>query len=569
MAATASAAPEGRPWLRHYPPGVRTQVTIPEVPMYQLFYERARKHPDRTALVYFGTRISYGRLAGLCDRFAGWLRGLGVRPGDRVGIMLPNCPQIVVAIIGSQRAGAIPSLFNPLYVPREIEHQARDSGVRLFLTLDLLAARAGPALVAAGVHQLALTRVQEYFPFPLKQLFPLKLRREGTRVELPAAPPAVWWQDGMGRSYPPLEPPPVDPRRDVAVLFYTGGTTGVSKGVACSHYNILANVMQVREFVRRPDDPERAEVTINVMPIFHAYGFINCVSYGLSWGHTAVLLPRFDPKQVLQVIQKYRPTAFPGVPTLYIGLLRQPDLAKYDLKSIDYCLSAAAPMPGELMTAFEQATGGKILEGYGLTEASAATHLHPIAGARKPGTVGIPLPGVDCRIVDLVTGADLGPGREGEVVLRGPNVALGYWNRPDETAETFRDGWLYTGDIGVMDEDGYLTIVDRKKDMVIAGGYNIYPREIDEVLYQHPKVQEACAVGVPDAYRGETIKAFVVLKPGETATADEIVAWCRQHLAAYKAPRLVEFVPDLPKSAIGKVLRRVLAQQEREKGGTG
>lgn len=553
-----------RPWFRHYPPGVRPDLAIPDEPFYAAFYRQAVAHPDRAALLYFGTRIPYRRLAQMVDGFAAWLAHLGVAPSDRVGIMLPNCPQAVVAIYGCMRRGALPALINPLNSPREVEQQTREVGARVFITLDLLAQKAAPALAAAGVQRLVLTRVQDCFPWLLRLLYPLKLRRQGVRVQVPSNPAVTWWRPGATAAGTPPAPPAVDPGRDPAALFFTGGTTGVSKAVAASHRNLVAQALQVNAFIRRPGDPP--EVILCVMPLFHVYGFMNGLCAGLSFGHTVVLIPRFDPGLVLAAIRKYRPTSFPGVPTIYTALLRRPDLARYNLRSIRLCASGAAPMPVELMQQWEQVTGGVIVEGYGLTETCAATHINPRFGVRKPGSVGIPLPGVDCRIVDVATGQDLPPGEVGEVVVRGPNVALGYWQRPEETALAFRDGWLYTGDVGRMDEDGYLYIVDRKKDMVISGGYNVYPREIDEVLYQYPKVLEACAVGVPDPYRGESIKAFVVLRPGETATAEEIIAWCRERLAAYKVPRAVEFVPELPKSAVGKVLRRVLAERERQKG---
>lgn len=561
----SKAGDHGRPWLAHYPPGARPHLDYPDVPLYQPFYDRARRHPERTAIIYFGTKISYGRLAELCDRFAGWLRELGIQPGDRIGVHLPNIPQVVIAIVGAMRAGAIPSLMNPLYVTREIEHQARDSGIKLLITLDLLAGRAGPALTAAGVPRMVLCRIQDYLPFPLKQLYPLKARKSGMKAVIPDAPAHLWWSDGMARSYPAVTPPAVNPKEDVAVLFYTGGTTGVSKGVMATHHNLLSNAIQSREFIREGMGDDGGDVVIGILPIFHSFGFLNSVSFGLTWGNTSILLPRLDVPQLLQAIRKYKPNAFPGVPTIYTALLNHPDLQKYNLSSIQYCISGAAPLPVELMTRFEQATGGLILEGYGLTETSPVTHATPRFGTRKPGSVGMPVPDVDCRIVHLETAEDLPPGQEGEVLLRGPNVTLGYWNRPEETAQAFRDGWLYTGDIGRMDEDGYLYIVDRKKDMIIAGGFNVYPREIDEVLFQHPKVQEACSVGVPDAYRGETVKAFVVLKAGESATEQEMIAFCRQHLAGYKSPTQVEFIPELPRSAVGKVLRRELARLEREK----
>ena len=409
---------------------------------------------------------------------------------------------------------------------------------------------------AGGVEAYIWTGVQDYLNFPLNFLYRLKAKPP----RIPASE-AAHFMELLQESKEGLKIAPVSPKEDVAVLLYTGGTTGVSKGVMLSHYNLTSNVAQIREWLQMGD---QHHTVLAVLPMFHSYGFTAAVGMGLSSGSTLVLVPRFDAGDLLKTIAKYRPTMFPGVPTMYIGLLNHPDLNKYDLSSLQLCVTGAAAMPVDLLRRFEQVTGATIMEGYGLTETSPVTHANPRIGKRIPGSVGLPYPGTDVRIVDLETGEDLPPGGEGEILIRGPQVMLGYWNRPEErprpsgTAGCTRAtsaGWTTTG---------YLYIVDRKKDMIIAGGFNIYPREIDEVLYQHPAVLEACAVGVPDAYRGETVKAFVVLKPGAEATEQEILDFCRERLAAYKRPKAVEFLPELPKSTVGKVLRRVLAEQERK-----
>jgi len=541
--------------LLHYPKGVRWDIEFPEVPAYHFLFEWAQRQPNRTALIFRGRRISYAELCDQIDRFASGLRRrLSVRKGDRVGIILPNCPQNVIATFACQRIGAVPVQFNPLYVEREIAYQVEDSGCRVMITLDLFwpkVRRAGGAL------RYVWTGIQDYLNFPLSLLYRLKARP-------PRVPrsDAVHFADLMSEGKVGFRPAPINPKEDLAVLLYTGGTTGQSKGVMLTHFNVVANVVQIREWLQRGD---AHDTVLIALPMFHSYGFTAALGLTLSSGATGILIPRFEPGEVLKVIATYRPTGFPGVPTMYTGLLQHPKVREYPLSSLEFCVSGAAPMPVELMQRFEEVTGGKILEGYGLTECSPVTHANPLNGKRVPGSVGLPYPGTDVRIVDLETGEDVPLGEEGEILIRGPQVMRGYWNRPEETASVLKDGWLHTGDIGRMDEEGYLYIVDRKKDMILSGGFNVYPREIDEVLYQHPAVLEACTVGVPDEYRGESAKAFIVLKPGHTATAEEILEFCRERLAAYKRPRAVEFVPELPKSAVGKPLRRVLAERERER----
>ncbi len=544
-----------RPYLKRYPDGVKWDITFPEVPAYQFFFEQVQKYPDRTALIFLGKQISYRELGEQVDRFAAALqRRYNIRKGDRVGIILPNSPQNVIATISAQRIGAIPVQFNPMYVTREIEYQVKDSGCRVMITLDLFWQKVREA---GGVEHYIWTGMQDYLSFPLSFLYKLKAKPP----KVPASD-AAHFADLLKESAEGLQIPPINPKDDLAVLIYTGGTTGLSKGVMLTHFNIASNITQIQEWLHRED---RHDIVLGVLPMFHSYGFTATVGLALSSGSTCVLVPRFDAVDLLKTITRYKPTSFPGIPTMYTGLLNHPDVAKYDLSSIEFCVSGAMAMPVELMRQFESVTGANIMEGYGLTECSPVTHANPLKGTRKPGTVGLPYPGTDVRIVDLETGADLPVGQEGEVLLRGPQVMKGYWNKPEETDAVLIDGWLYTGDIGKMDEDGYLAIVDRKKDMIIASGFNIYPREIDEILYQHPAVKEACTVGVPDEYRGETVKAFVVLKEGAAATEEEILAFCKERLAAYKRPRMVEFLPELPKSTVGKVLRRVLADREKEK----
>ncbi|MDF2626721.1 MAG: long-chain fatty-acid-CoA ligase [Symbiobacteriaceae bacterium] len=545
-----------RPWLKAYPAGVRPHLEYPQVPAYHYLFEQIRQYPDRTALLFFGKKVSYKQLGEQIDRFAqGLIKRMGVRKGDRVGIILPNCPQNVIATVGCQRAGAIPVQFNPMYVSREIAYQVRDAGCKIMITLDLFWPKVKEA---GGAEAYVVTGMPDYLPFPLNFLFPLK-----TKAPKVGADEAVRFMDLLKEDASTFKPVGVKWTEEPAVLMYTGGTTGTSKGVMLTHYNLAANIAQIKEWLQRPENGH--DTVLVVLPMFHSYGMTAALGYALATGSTCILVPKFDAKEILKLIQKYRPNSFPGVPTIYTALLHDPDITKYDLSSVEFCVSGAAPLPVELMQKFEQVTGSSILEGYGLTETSPVTHSNPMKGRRVPGSVGLPYADTDVRIIDLETGEDVPLGQEGEVLLRGPQVMKGYWNKPEETAEILKDGWLYTGDIGKMDEDGYLYIVDRKKDMIIAGGFNIYPREIDEILFQHPAVLEACSVGLSDEYRGETVKAFVVLKPGATATEQEILDFCKERLAAYKRPKAVEFIEALPKSTVGKVLRRVLAEREKEK----
>ncbi|HLO03307.1 MAG TPA: long-chain fatty acid--CoA ligase [Symbiobacteriaceae bacterium] len=558
-----------RPWLNRYPRGVRPHLTYPQVPAYQLIFESIATYPDRTALIFLNKKTSYRQLGEQIDRFAAALvHRFKLAKGARVGIMLPNCPQNVVATIGAMRAGCIPVQFNPMYTPREIAYQLQDSGCEAFLFLDLLWLKvkealgldSPAALNSQGPRRVeaVVTSIKDALPFPKNLLYPLKQKLP--QISAAEATPYTALLKEPAESFTPV---PVNALADPAVLLYTGGTTGVAKGVMLTHANLNANFRQIKEWLQRPEG--EVDTSLIVMPIFHSYGFTASLGLLLSTGGTAILVPRFEPTDVLKLIDKYKPSAFPGVPTLYTALMNHPDVQKYDLKSIQLCVSAAAPCPVELIHRFEGTTGATILEGYGMTECSPVTHSNPITGPRKIGSVGLPYPDTEVRIIDLETGADLPVGQEGEVLIRGPQVMKGYWNKPEETAKVLQDGWLYSGDIGRMDEDGYLYIVDRKKDMIIAGGFNVYPREIDEVLYQHPAVLHACTVGVPDAYRGETVKAFVVKRENAPVTEAELLEFCSKRLAAYKRPRVIEFVPELPINMAGKVLRRVLLEREQSR----
>ncbi|SFJ54636.1 long-chain-fatty-acid--CoA ligase [Thermoflavimicrobium dichotomicum] len=518
--------------------GKEFQYEIMSLP--QMLDRTVERHRDKTAVTFYQMELSYEQLQGMTRLVAGALQRLNVGKGDRVGLMLPNCPQYVAAFYGILRRGAIVVQVNPMYTEREIEYVLQDSGADvLFVLADLY-----PRVKNVGHH--------------LKKVIIVELTPGSSEL----TENTVSW-DSFLDGASPVADEMVDPEQDVAVFQYTGGTTGRSKGAMLTHRNLVANVQQINEHAS--EDPfSEGDKILTVIPLFHVYGMTCAMNLGILIGINVILLPRFEPLEVLQAIQQHQPTYFPGVPTMYVALNSYPGAEQYGINAIRVCNSGSAPLPVELIQSFEKKTGATMIEGYGLSEASPTTHSTPRKGLRKPGSIGIPLPGTEARIVDLETGTRTLPiGEAGELVIRGPQVMKGYWNMPEETEQTIRDGWLFTGDIARMDEDGYFYIMDRKKDLIIASGYNVYPREIEEVLYTHPAVLEAAVVGVPDAYRGESVKAFVVLKPGASATVEEIEQFCRQNLAAFKIPRQIEFRASLPKTAVGKILRRVLVEEEK------
>jgi len=559
-----------RPWLERYDPGVPHHLDYPDVPLYHFLEEAARKHPNHTAVIFKGGKLTYRELNEQADRMAAALAKMGVKKGDRVALLLVNCPQFLISYFGALKAGAIVVACNPLYAPPELEHQLNDCGAETIVALSRYYLTVKQIQSNTPLKNVIVTNIKEYFPPFLKFLFTLLMeKKEGDRVEL--SPGDLWFQDVLAR-HPPGERPQVEinPDEDVAIFQYTGGTTGVPKGAMATHKNLVANSLQIKAWL--PDTKEAGEIVLVALPLFHVYGMVAAMCYGLAAAATMILIPNpRDLDDVLDTINKYQPSIFPGVPTMYNAINHHPKVleGKVDIRSIRACISGSAPLLRETQTRFEELTGASLREGYGLSEAPTATHCNPMFGENREGSIGLPLPDVDAAIVDLETGTKfLDIGEEGELILRGPQVFKGYWQMPTETANVLRempDGkvWLFTGDIAKMDEDGYFYIVDRKKDMIICGGYNVYPREVEEVLKQHPKVLEVAVAGIPDPYRGETVKAWVVLKPGETATEEEIIEWSKQRLAKYKYPRYVEFRDELPKTFVGKTLRRMLVAEER------
>ncbi|MGQ9733382.1 MAG: long-chain-fatty-acid--CoA ligase [Candidatus Zipacnadales bacterium] len=552
-----------RPWLKFYEPGVPASIPYPDIPLHQNLADAARDYPQSPATIFVDATLTYRELDALANRFAAGLQRLGVKKGDRVAIYLPNCPQFIIAYYGALRAGAIVVPCNPLYVARELEYQLNDSGSETIIVLSKLYPVVKAIRDRTLLKHVIVTSIKEYFPPILRLLFTLlKEKKEGHAVDISKDANAVWFQDFL-RTAPPKPTPVKVESQDTACLLYTGGTTGVPKAAELSHRNLVANALQCAVWCSGRRGQERF---LAALPLFHSYGMTTCMNAGIQMASPIILLPQFKLKDVLDAINKHRPTIFPGVPTMYVAINNFPDIADYNLRSIRACISGAAGLPVEVQQKFQQLTGGRLVEGYGLSEASPVTHGNPVFGDCRIGTIGVPFPDTDAKIVDLDTGTqELPPGEAGELIIRGPQVMKGYWNRPDETALVLREGWLYTGDIARRDADGYFQIVDRKKDMIIAGGFNIYPRDVEEVLYQHPKVKEAVVAGVPDEYLGEIVKAYIVLKEGETATEQEIIEFCRQNLAKYKVPRVVEFRKELPKTMVGKILRRVLVEEERAK----
>ncbi len=559
-----------RPWVAHYSSGVAESVHVPDKSLVWILDEAVRLYAANVAVEYHGTHISYAELSMLVDRFALALADLGVRRGDRVSICLPNVPQFPIVFFGTLKAGAIAVPTNPLYTEPELAHQLNDSGARVAVTLDQLYPTLSAVRDRTPVEQVVLTSAADFLPPALSLLYRINVAvgsRGKSRVAASGSQRGApvhqlkdlmrRVQDAPGSAVSRL-PEPAAPD-DVAVLQYTGGTTGVAKGAMLTHRNLLANAMQAWAWNEQP--PGSKHTTLCAAPFFHVYGLTVGMNMTVLNGSTMVLLPRFTVREAVKAVEQYKPDLFPGVPTMYLAIAREAERKRHDLSSIKVCISGSAPLPLEVQRRFESVSGAKVVEGYGLTEASPVTHCNPVFGERRVGTIGLPLPDTDAAIIDPETWAFLPPGQQGEIVVRGPQVMKGYWQRPDETAKVLRDGWLRTGDIGFMSEDGYFTIVDRAKDIIIAGGFKVFPRDVDEVLYQHPKVLEAAAVGVPDEYRGETVRAFVVLKPGEELTAEELSAFCRERLAPYKVPKQIEFRDSLPKTLIGKVLRRTLREE--------
>lgn len=560
-------------WLAHYEPDVPHTLTYPDIPLQRFLEDSARRYPEHVATkivlryllggrITIGGTLTYRELNSYADRFAAALAKLGVKSGDRVAVMLPNSPQFVIAFYGALKIGAVVVNVNPTYTAHELKHQLIDAGAETIVLLNLFCKRLDEVHAQTPIKNVIMTHIFDLLPFPSKQLVERAQRKEAEWVDVEPGPGRYLFEPLLANA--PTKPPQVEIHPDDVALFqYTGGTTGVPKAAMLTHKNLVANTLQVVSFL--PSAEPGKEKVMAAIPFFHVYGMTVAMNFAVYVGGEIIIVPNPRPiDNVMRIIAKERATIFPGVPAMYIGIINHPDVHKTDLRSIKACISGSAPLPMEVQEQFGALTGGRLVEGYGLTETAPVTHCNPVFGERRAGSIGLPLPDIEAKLINAETGLPVpwGSDEVGELLLRGPNVMKGYWNKPEETADTIDDeGWLHTGDIARMDDDGYFYIVDRKKDMINASGYKVLPREIEEVLFTHPQVLEAAVAGVPDRYRGENVKAFIVAKPGAKPSADEIKAYCRERLAPYKVPRQIEFREELPKTQVGKVLRRVLVEE--------
>ena len=556
-----------KPWLKFYPARVPPIIEYPKKPLSSILLESALNYPDNIALCYHGKKISYGKLNGLANQFANGLASLGIKKSSKIALILPNLPQFVICFFGGLKAGATIVPCNPLYKERELEFQIDNSDAEAVILLNNIVGTSNfysefgkcrPRL--SKVKSVLSTSITDFLP-PLKKQLAGPVKKI-SKVAVPDSTDLVNFLNANSASEPDTEPFSIDPEKDLAVIQYTGGTTGISKGAMLTHSNLLSNAYCLAKWSGLGAEG----VSLAVIPFFHIYGLTVAMNTPIISGQRIVILPSFDQKEVLEIIEKERVSVFPGVPTMYIALLNNPEIGKYSLRTVRQCLSGAAKLPVEVKKRFDAATGGSLVEGYGLTETSPVTHVNllEIGAKNVPGSIGMPMPDTDAKIFDAETGTkELGIGETGELAIKGPQVMKGYWKSPEETKNVFRGEWLLTGDIARQDGDGYFYIVDRKKDMINASGFSVYPAEIEEVLYTHPEVKEAAVIGVADEYRGETVKAFIVLKDSKKSPGAEVMmAYCKERMAAYKVPKKIEFAETLPKSLVGKVLRRKLREKE-------
>ncbi|HCY86160.1 MAG TPA: long-chain fatty acid--CoA ligase [Desulfobacteraceae bacterium] len=553
-----------KPWTAAYETGVGEQIDYQDVLVPQYLKESVEQFPDNPALIFQGFTLTFSELNDMVGRFAAALKSYGIQKGDSVAILLPNVIPCVVAYYATLRIGGVVVLNNPLYSDRELAHQFTDSNSKFLITLDLLADRMVKLREKTAIKSIVYTSIGDFLPFVKRLLFPLVAKKKGLAKDVKPARDLHKFKDVIAQFEPDHTQADVA-MDDVAMYQYTGGTTGVSKGVMLTHRNISYQIQQIEGWF--PDFKKGEEVMLGALPIFHVFGMSTSMNFAIRMGWANVLVPKPQPEPLLEAISKFKVTFAPMVPTMYIGILDHPDINSTDLTSIKGCFSGSAPLPVDVINNFQEKTGAIIVEGFGLTESTPVTHINPFNGKRKVGSIGLPISDTICKITDLEDPAKEMPvGEAGELLIKGPQVMKGYLNKPDETAKTLtEDGYLRTGDVAKMDEEGYFYIVDRIKDMIISGGYNVYPRDIDEVLFEHPKILEACCIGIPHPKRGEAVKAFVILKEGQTMTEQEVIDYCGSKLAKYKLPVAVEFRQELPKSNVGKILRKDLRAEEEAK----
>jgi long-chain acyl-CoA synthetase len=543
---------EKKPWFNSYSKDVSRKLGYPDVPLHEILEKTVKEHPEKAAVAYSGTNITYAELDSLAKRFAAALAGLGVEKGDRVAVFLPNIPQFVIAYYGTLKAGAVVTTISPLHKEREVAHQLGDSEAETIVALDKLYPIVETVWQKTKLKNAIVTSLEEYAS---KTAVSITAKRE---------PNLHYFQELLKQA---SKPPNVNinPPEDLAALQYTGGTTGTAKAAMLTHANLVSNAVAFAAWIHGAS----TDTFLTALPLFHIYGMTTSLNVPISLGTKIVLLPKFEPTAVLETIQRHKVTVFCGVPTMYSVLLANPELGKFDLTSIRVCISGASPLPPQVQKRFMEVTGGFLAEGYGLTEASPVTHCNPVDKTLRTvrvGSIGLPLPDTDARVVDVETGEKtLAPDGTGELAVKGPQVMRGYWRKPEETMLVLRDGWLLTGDIARMDRDGYFYITDRKKDLIKYKDYSVYPRELEDVLYEHPAVKICAVIGKPAPVVGEVPKAFIVLKNDAEATEAELMAFVKEKVAPYKAVREVEFRNELPISAAGKVLRRALQEEEKRK----
>jgi len=560
---------EPKPWHKNYPPNVPKIITYPEIPLHQLLENAAQNHPNHTAIFYLGKKIAYSQLNEHADRFATALSNLGVKQGDRVALYLPNIPQFTITFYAVSKIGAINTAISPLYKERELEHQINDSDAETLIYLDLLHPTVTAIKDKTKLKNLIAANIGEYLPTTKRTIG--TLLGKVPKHEIPKQTGTHKFTQLIETTQPNPPHPVITPKNDLVALQYTGGTTGTPKAAMLTHYNLVSNAVACAYWFHGKEAPNKMtqDVFLTVLPLFHIYGMTTAMNAPIYLAGTMVMLPRPEPVEILKAIQNQQVTVYCGVPTLYSILIDHPDIQKYNLKTVKFCISGSAPLPPEVQKRFTELSGGALVEGYGLTESSPVTHCNPLDPTLKTvkiGSIGLPWPDTDSKIVDIETGQkELPTGKDGELIITGPQIMKGYWNLPTETAAVLRNGWLYTGDISKMDQDGYFYITDRKKDLIKYKGYSVYPREIEDVLYEHPAIKLCAVIGKPDKTAGEIPKAFIILKEGTTATPDEIKQFVNAKVAPYKAIREIEFRTELPTTPVGKVLRRTLREEETEK----
>ncbi len=543
-----------RVWMGAWPEGVPQELGFPEKPLHEFLRDNTRSHPEKTAINYYGNRISFQQLDQLSDRLAAGLYDMGLKKGDRVSLFLENCPQFVIAYYGVLKAGGVVVAANPMFKEDELKYELQDSAATIIVALDHLYPNLRNIQRETPLSHVIVTSYRDYLPE--EPLLPIHPSMQAPKEVFPRTHELV----DLLREYGP-EPPhaEIDMREDLALLQYTSGTTGLPKGAMITHHSLLHNTVGSAVWNHIAED----DVHLSVLPFFHVTGMIHSMNMPIYTGTTNVMLSRFDTATAMKAIATFGCTTWASITTMNVAVVNAPDIGQYDLRSLRHCLSGGAPIPAEILKKWREIVGTELIEGYGLSETISQSHVNPVSNPRY-GSVGIPHFGVDCRIVDVETGDDLPAGGEGELLIKGPMVTRGYWNNPEGTAEVLKDGWLATGDIVKMDEEGYFYIISRKKDMIKASGYSVFPAEVEALMYEHPAVKEVAVIGVPHPYRGENIKAFVILRPEYRGKVkeEEIVAWAREKMAAYKYPRIVEFVDELPKTGSGKILKRVLRERE-------